>query len=160
LVGIGGLLAIWWERRRFRRDPTSGRVSGIFRTWAFFAFLSMLLTLAALIYTFIVTYNTNDQHIDISLAASVSPKPYPLNNWTPENWFDAVLAQPLAESSDRSKIRTNLRLMRAWRWNLIPLLLFGIVVVILAARLALPGVRKSRRNRVSGSSYENGKRGF
>jgi hypothetical protein len=95
--------------------------------------LSAMLTLAALIYTFVLTAQTDDQTINLTVAAA-NPEPlmYPLDKWTPENWFVAVLDLPLARDSDRSKISNNLRLMRGWRWNLIPLFILGVVVASLA----------------------------
>jgi hypothetical protein len=95
--------------------------------------LSAMLTLAALIYTFVLTAQTDDQTINLTVAAA-NPEPlmYPLDKWTPENWFVAVLDLPLARDSDRSKINNNLRLMRGWRWNLIPLFILGVVVAALA----------------------------
>lgn len=95
--------------------------------------LSAALTLAALIYTFVVTAQTNNQTIDLAVAAAnPEPKMYPLDQWTPENWFIAVLALPLAHESDRHTIEQHLRLMRGWRWNLIPLFILGVLVALLA----------------------------
>jgi predicted exporter len=70
---------------------------------------------------------------------------YPNDKWTPENWFDAVLKLPLAHDSDRRKIKQMLRLMRGWRWNLIPLFILGLVVAVLAV-LELVRGRRSRRS--------------
>jgi hypothetical protein len=97
--------------------------------------LSNLLTLAALIYTFVLTAQTNDQHIVLPVAQRFpEPQMYPLQDWTPENWFIAVLELDLALASDRRKINQQLRLMRGWKWNLIPLFILGLVVAGLAAR--------------------------
>ena len=96
-------------------------------------FVSAGLTLSALIYTFIVTNNTDNQSIDLTVAeANPEPKMYPLDQWTPENWFIAVLKLPLANESDRSTIRYNLDLMRGWRWNLIPLFILGLAAAMTA----------------------------
>lgn len=132
LVGILGLLTIWLEKRRARRTSTTGH-SGLFIFWVVMTVLSALLTLAALIYTFVLTAQTDDQSINLAVAAA-NPEPlmYPNDNWTPENWFTAVLALPLAHASDRRDIRNHLRLMRGWRWNLIPLFIIGAVVALLA----------------------------
>lgn len=104
--------------------------------------LSSMLTLAALIYTFVLTAQTDDQTINLTLAAaSPDPTMYPADKWTPETWFIAVLALPLAHTSDRRDIQNHLRLMRGWRWNLIPLFILGVVVAGLAARELLSGRR-------------------
>jgi hypothetical protein len=151
LIGIGGLLAIWHQKRRIRQvrnqDMVSARVAadlyasktgnsrptGIFTFWVVMTILSNLLTLGALIYTFVLTAQTDDQSIDLAVAAA-NPEPlmYPLDDWTPENWFVAVLDLPLAHASDRRKIRQQLRLMRGWRWNLIPLFILGFFTAGLA----------------------------
>jgi hypothetical protein len=96
--------------------------------------LSMLLALAALIYTFVLTYEHNDQTIDLALAAAHPfPQNYPVDDWTPENWYSAILSQlPLTLDSDRRKIRQQLRLMRGWRWNLIPLFVLGLITACAA----------------------------
>jgi len=132
LVGVLGLLAIWHDKRRARRTQATNH-SGVFVFWVVMSVLSAMLTLAAIIYTFVLTAQTDDQSINLTVAAA-NPEPgfYPLQNWTPENWFVAVLDLPLAHESDRSKIRDMLRLMRGWRWNLIPLFIIGIVVASLA----------------------------
>ncbi|KIW32064.1 uncharacterized protein PV07_03638 [Cladophialophora immunda] len=141
LVGFLGLLTIWYEKRRARRTQATNH-SGIFVFWVVMTVLSALLTLSALIYTFVVTAQTDDQTINLTVAAAnPEPKMYPLDNWTPENWFVAVLALPLAHASDRRDIRNNLRLMRGWRWNLIPLFILGVVVAVLAVWELVSGRR-------------------
>lgn len=107
--------------------------SGIFIFWVVMTVLSALLTLAAIIYTFVLASQSDDQSINLTVAAA-NPEPgfYPLDNWTPDNWFIAILDLPLAHDSDRSKIRNMLRLMRGWKWNLIPLFILGVVVASLA----------------------------
>ncbi|OAP60678.1 hypothetical protein AYL99_05680 [Fonsecaea erecta] len=141
LVGFLGLLTIWYEKRRVRRTQATNH-SGIFVFWVVMTVLSALLTLSALIYTFVVTAQTDNQSINLAVAAAnPEPKMYPLDNWTPENWFVAVLALPLAHASDRHDIRNNLRLMRGWRWNLIPLFILGVAVASLAVWELVSGRR-------------------
>ncbi|KAK5052732.1 hypothetical protein LTR84_002598 [Exophiala bonariae] len=143
LVGILGLLTIFYEKRRARKPQTTAAGhSGLFIFWVVMTVLSAMLTLAALIYTFILTAQTDDQTIDLAVAAAnAQPLAYPLDKWTPENWFTAVLELPLAHDSDRRKINQQLRLMRGWRWNLIPLLSLGVTVAILAVIQLLRGRR-------------------
>lgn len=159
LVGVLGLLTIWWERRKSSSTRYS---SHLFVFWTTFTVLSALLTAAALIYTFIVTYQTNDQSISLPIAAASVGLAYPNLNWTPENWFDAVLALPLASESDRSNIRTHLLLMRGWRWNLIPLLVLGWLVAGLNVAEVVRGRRSVRRGNTNfyRTSFESGKHGL
>ncbi|KAK4938853.1 hypothetical protein LTR10_020759 [Elasticomyces elasticus] len=132
LVGIIGLLVIWYEKRRARQTQTTGH-SKVFIFWVVMTFVSAGLTLSALVYTFVVTAQTNNQLIDLSVAeANPDPKMYPLDQWTPENWFIAVLKLPLANDSDRNTIRYHLDLMRGWRWNLIPLFILGLAAAMTA----------------------------
>ncbi|OAG39968.1 hypothetical protein AYO21_05841 [Fonsecaea monophora] len=160
LVGFLGLLTIWYEKRRARRTQAINH-SGIFVFWVVMTVLSALLTLSALIYTFVVTNQTDDQTINLTVAAAnAEPSMYPLDDWTPENWFVAVLALPLAHASDRRDIRNHLRLMRGWRWNLIPLFILGLTVTALAIWELVSGRRwrqgdskEKLRNSTQSQSY-------
>ncbi|KAI1618793.1 hypothetical protein EDD36DRAFT_43138 [Exophiala viscosa] len=132
LVGIIGLLVIWYEKRRARQTQMTGH-SKVFLFWVVMTFVSAGLTLSAIVYTFVVTAQTNSQSINLSVAeANPEPKMYPLDQWTPENWFIAVLKLPLEHESDRSTIRYHLDLMRGWRWNLIPLFILGLAASMTA----------------------------
>ena len=126
------------------------RPSFIFTFWVVLTILSMLLTLSALIYTFVLTGNHDNQTIDLAVAAAnPAPTKYALDDWTPENWFGAIVNQvPLTLDSDRRKINQQLRLMRGWRWNLIPLFLLGLAVACAAVYEWLSLRRQgSRENR-------------
>lgn len=101
-------------------------------TWTIFTLLSALLTLAAIIYTFVVTHQTDNQSINLATAAANNDSPYPSNSWTPENWYKAVLSLSFVDPSEMSSIRMNVHLMEGWRWNLIPLFLLGVAVCALA----------------------------
>lgn len=147
LIGVGGILALYL--RKFK----AGRP--VYYFWVAMTVLSMLLTLAALIYTFLITSNHSGQHIDADLAASLDNKPYPnmvpypSDEWTPENWFAAVLELPLANGKDRNDIESHLKVMKGWRSNLIPMFILGLVVSALA--LAESFVRrKEERESVNG----------
>lgn len=139
LISMGGILALWLRTRAARSSSTFSRL-GTF--WYHFRLAttvpSMLLTLAALIYTFVLTNNHDGQTIDIAVAASLDNRPYPdyvaypLEQWTPENWLAAVLRLPLAHSSDADTIREHLRVMQGWRWNLIPMFIIGLAVCLIA----------------------------
>lgn len=128
LVGIGGILALLFRNRLGRLG------SGYYIFWLVMTLLSVLLTLAALIYTMVLTYQHDLQSIDNAAASSLDNRPYPnyvaypVNAWTPENWFDAVLRLDLVHESDRRDIREHLRVMRGWRWNLIPMFVVGVGV--------------------------------
>ncbi|CAK3811693.1 hypothetical protein MYCFIDRAFT_210690 [Lecanosticta acicola] len=143
LIGLGGILALWLRNYKLGRP--------IYYFWLVMAQLSMLLTLAALIYTFVLTREHEGHAIDIALAASLDNKPYPnmvpypMDKWTPELWFSAVLELSLRERSDRSDIRGHLRVMKGWRWNLIPMFILGLAVAVLAVMEAFV-----RRRQVSG----------
>jgi len=140
LVGVGGLIALLLERRS--RKLT--RSSPVFYVWAVCVLLSWLLTLAALIYTFVET-NLTRQLIDLGVAEqNPAPAKYPDDRWTPENWYAAVLKLPLVSQGDRRLISGNLRYMEAWRWNLIALFILGFALVVLVA-LELLRLRKERR---------------
>lgn len=91
-----------------------------------------------------MTAQTANQSIDLPVAlANAVPARYPLNEWTPENWYLAVLELPLVNEDDRHLITHKLKLMRGWRWNLIPMFILGFVLVGLVIVEVLKG-RKSK----------------
>lgn len=136
LIGMGGILALWLRTRTSGFPSKFGKFWYTF--WLYMTIPSMLLTLAALIYTMVLTYQHDRQTIDNAVASSLNNQPhpnyvaYPLDEWTPENWFDAVLKLDLVSSSDRSNIEEHLRVMRGWRWNLIPMFIIGLAVSLVA----------------------------
>lgn len=163
LVGFGSILALWFEKKARKvsiHTPTLSsltdvdanktkikfdRSSRVFYAWSVIVLLSWLLTMVALIYTFVETSKTSGQVIDVNVAkANPPPARYPDGRWTPENWYVAVLELPLASAYQRSIIRGNLTSMRAWRWNLIALFLIGFALLVL---VVLELWRLSRRNR-------------
>ena len=138
LVGFGGILVL---ALRHRASTSSGAVrlaTFLYSAWLVSTILSALLTLAALAYTFAVTNETRGQHIDIATASSLDNRPYPnyvaypKDDWTPETWFEAVLELTLVDSGQRSDIMQHLTIMRAWKWNLIPLFLLGLALCAVA----------------------------
>lgn len=143
-LGFGGLIALTLEHRARKL----GKSSPLFLVWAVLTVLSWLLTMAALIYTFVVTSMTASQTIDLTLAAA-NPYPgwYPVDSWTPENWYKQMLNLPLVEEADRVTIRHNLRIMTGWRYNLIPLFILGLALAVLAV-LEVVRIRKARGERV------------
>lgn len=146
LIGFGGVLALWLEHRSRRKSGTS---SPVFYLWSILTVLSWLLTLSALIYTFVVTAQTANQTIDIahlSIPANdpnAVTQPYDLLSWTPENWYKAVLQLNLANQADINLIQDNLRLMVGWRWNIIPLFILGFILMDLVILEHLR-IRRSR----------------
>ncbi|KAK4162282.1 hypothetical protein QBC43DRAFT_215770 [Cladorrhinum sp. PSN259] len=152
LVGVGGIIALLLERRARNRFARS---SPVFYIWAVIVVLSCLLSLAALVYTFVETSITDNQSINLAVAqANQAPTRYPLDRWTPENWYMAVLDLSLVDPRDRSGITTNLRLMRGWRWNTIPLFVLGLVLAILVIVEVVRGrkVRREGRYRAPGET--------
>lgn len=165
LVGIGGILALVLRARAHRRPGTVLSKFGLilYHVWLIFTLLSALLTLAALIYVFVVTSDHNGQLIDVKMASTLHNEPYPnyvaypLEVWTPENWFNAVLKLDLVSSTDRSDIQSHLVVMRGWRWNLIPMLILGLSVTLLAFTDAFV-VRGQIRQKRQYQGYDQSKR--
>ncbi|KAK3397387.1 hypothetical protein B0T20DRAFT_356952 [Sordaria brevicollis] len=140
LVWFGGVLALWLEHRSRAKY---GKSSPFYYLWALITILSWLLTLTALIYTFVLTNRHSNQRILMSLAASYSPRPYPWESWTPENWYTEVNKLPLVHAGDHDTLRKKLRLMRGWRYNLIPFMILGFILMALVV-VELLRFRKSR----------------
>ncbi|KAK5087531.1 hypothetical protein LTR70_007034 [Exophiala xenobiotica] len=136
LIGMGGIL-ILWMRSRQGLGP-KGFVKGLYYFWLVMTVLSALFTLAALIATFVITGNHTGQTVDQSVASQLNNQPYPnyvaypLDFWTPEKWFNAVLKLDLVHTSDRSNINLHVAVMKGWRYNLIPMFVIGLVVACLA----------------------------
>ena len=90
--------------------------------------LAVLFTLSALIFVFLVTNQTRHQSID---AAVVQPDvPYPQHHWTPETWFQAVHALPLADDGVRRDIARHVRNMQAWKWMLVPIFIVDVAALV------------------------------
>jgi len=158
LIGLGGILVLTLRHRASTSSKVGRLTTFLYFGWLVSTILSALLTLAALAYTFAVTNETRGQTIDIALAASLDSRPYPnyvaypRDDWTPETWFEAVLELTLVDRSLRSDIEHHLTIMRAWKWNLIPLFLLGLVF----STVALLDAWVERRNNkiVRGEKFE------
>ena len=178
LVCVLGALVLWLDKRGRKRsgsvythvrttsDPQGNthtmksrnlpsNFGWLYPTWVVFTVLSFLLTLSALIYTFVVTHQTDSSHsrINLSTAAATSKltvaghvAPYPDDTWTPENWYKAMLKLAFVDEGQKGDIRTHVRLMEGWRWNLIPLLLLGFAVMV----IAIMGYMEKRRGGAAG----------
>ncbi|CAG7558893.1 unnamed protein product [Fusarium equiseti] len=129
IVGLGGIIALFL---RNRHNP--GKFSRLFyNTWLVFNVLSLLLVLTALIYTFVVTNQHNGQNIIPGFAAQLKyGQKYPLESWTPQNWFTAMLDLDLTGDDERSDIEKHLRIMKGWQYNLIPFFIIHLVETTLA----------------------------
>ncbi|KAM0719817.1 hypothetical protein Q7P37_003952 [Cladosporium fusiforme] len=161
LVGLGGILALTLRYRAM----TNGRVSLVlYHAWLVSTILSVLLTLVALIYTFVVTNAHTGQTIDLDVAVSLDNRPYPnfvaypLGQWTPENWFSAILELQLVDPDQRNDIANHLTIMRAWKWNLIPLFILGLGFSIVAIMDALIR-RRSKNSNIRVEQYKPERRG-
>jgi hypothetical protein len=89
--------------------------------------LAILFTLSALIFVFLVTYQTTGQHIRVPIVANNQGKNYDEFKWTPETWFKAVLELPLADERKRDQISSKVTNMLAWRWMLIPIFITDVI---------------------------------
>lgn len=136
LIGMGGILVLWMRSRPNLWQK--GSTKFLYHFWLVMTVLSCLLTFAALLYTWILTNMHRGHTIDVAYASTLNNRPYPnyvaypLNEWTPELWFDAVLKLDLIHKSDRNDISTMVDIMRGWRINLIPMFIIGLVVAVLA----------------------------
>lgn len=90
--------------------------------------LAVLFTLSAIIFVFLVTYQTTGQIIRAPVAANTMGKNYGEFKWTPETWYQAVLDLPLANQGQRSAIESRVSVMVAWRWMLLPIFIADIIV--------------------------------
>ncbi|KAF2263270.1 hypothetical protein CC78DRAFT_439804, partial [Lojkania enalia] len=126
-LGLFGLYVAWRQRERQLsvRNPTNQTPSKTLLALVILHFLAVLFTLSAIIVVFLVTNQTSGQFISRGIVRSYIP--YPVNKWTPETWFKAVLDLPLADQHQRDKIDSNVTNMVAWRWMLIPIFLTDVL---------------------------------
>lgn len=91
VIGLGGFLTLLLRHRQLKRaDTVHGFTKGLYYFWLVMTVLSATLAVAALIYTFVLTYAHMGQSINLGLAASLDNHPYPNyvaypdQLWTPE----------------------------------------------------------------------------
>ena len=141
LAGLG----LAWSVRRGRRRDNGGKASTLLFSFAILMSVYFIFVTAALAYVFWLTRSTSGQAIDKALAASLNgagpAAAYPLDQWTPENWFKAMLDLPLSDPTDISYVRGWLRVIEGWKWNLIPMMLVSCVVAV----VSWGSVREDRR---------------
>jgi hypothetical protein len=115
--------------------------------------LAVLFTLSALIFVFLVTYQTTGQSIRVPIAANTQGQNYAEYKWTPETWFKAVLDLPLADERKRDEINSKVTNMVAWRWMLVPILVADIIAFGVTT-LAWTRLRKGTTRAVSTNTLE------
>jgi hypothetical protein len=116
--------------------------------------LAVLFTLSALVFVFVVTYQTNDQVISAPVAANSQGKEYAELKWTPETWFKAVRNLPLADEHKRDQINSKITNMVAWRWMLVPILITDIIAFGITTLAWLKQRRGTTQRPHSASSIE------
>ncbi|KAF2184107.1 hypothetical protein K469DRAFT_580474 [Zopfia rhizophila CBS 207.26] len=119
-LGLFGLYVAWRQRSRQGKGP-----SKTFLALFILQLLAVLFTLSAIIFVFLVTNQTNGQHISPDIARSNVA--YPADKWTPETWFKAVLELPLVDQHHHDNIDSKVTNMVAWRWILIPIFLADVL---------------------------------
>lgn len=85
----------------------------------------------------------SDQHVLVLAARDNAPNPYPRDSWTPENWYKELNKLPFVHEEDHDILKRKLRLMRGWRYNLIPFMLLGFILMVLVI-VELVRFRRSR----------------
>lgn len=156
VLGLFGLWVAWRQRRRdgsvcISSNPQETTVindlqrpSKTLQALAIMLLLSTLLTLSALIYVFVVTNQTDNQTILESIAQANVGSKYPTHDWTPENWYKAILKLPLAKDSLKGGFRTHVHLMEAWRWFLIPMFIVNLGTLAVGVWAVLTQRREGR----------------
>lgn len=149
VIGCAGLLALWLrDRSNYYQSSPSGTFSRAFyRLWVAFNLPALLLTLGALIYVFSVTRIHSGQSIDLKFVQSLrnTGLKYPLLEWTPQGWLEALLKLHFETQSERDAVETHYKVARGWQYNLIPFFLVQLAQTI----LALLDARKRRTEKAS-----------
>jgi hypothetical protein len=128
LIAFGGALAL--SLRTKAGQPRGLGRNIIYYIWLVVSVLAFFLTTGALGYVFQVTNAHAGQTIDVPFAATLVDRAYPLLEWTPRNWYEAVLQLDLVDK--RADIESHLWVMRGWQYNLIPMFLFQLCQSVLA----------------------------
>lgn len=153
VIGWCGALALWLRGRPLYHQQRS--VGGFvarawYRLWLLLNVPALLLTLGALAYVFAVTNAHAGQRIDLGLVRGTGSgsggDSYPEGTWTPQGWFEALLALDLASDSDQSGLATIHRVARGWQFNLIPFFLVQLTETILALHGAQVRRKVERHN--------------
>jgi hypothetical protein len=128
LIGFGGAIALYIRNSNNHQSRNWGQC--IYYLWLALNIPALLLTTGALGYVFSVTNARYGQTIDPVLAANLDGNAYPLDSWTPQNWFAAVLG--LDRVTARDDIESHLRIMHGWQYNLIPFFCLHLLETVLA----------------------------
>ncbi|KAI8938495.1 hypothetical protein NX059_004385 [Plenodomus lindquistii] len=143
-LGIFGMITAW-RMRKASRPLKSLTILAVFQL------VAVLFTLSALIFVFIVTYQTTGQRIREPVASNNVGVDYFEFKWTPETWMKAVLDLPLTNGDKRKEIDSKVTNMVAWRWMLVPI----FVVDCVAFGVTLMAWLKQRRDVTSRASSAN-----
>ncbi|KAJ4421294.1 hypothetical protein N0V82_003804 [Gnomoniopsis sp. IMI 355080] len=150
IIGCAGILALWLrDRSNYYKSSFGGRFGRTFyRLWLGFNLPALLLTLGALAYVFAVTNMHKDQNIDLGTVQSLrnASLEYPLLEWTPQGWFQALLKQNFVNESDRYAVEVHNRIAKGWQYNLIPFFLVQLAQTIFA-------MLDARKRRVHRGTY-------
>lgn len=128
LIGLGGIISLSLRTRSGGAQSSARNI--LYYMWLVTNVLALLLTIVALGYVFAVTNAHAGQTIDAKLASGLNGAAYPLETWTPQNWFSAVLRLDLVDA--RSDIENHLSVMRGWQYNLIPFFIVQLCETVLA----------------------------
>lgn len=136
IIGCAGILALWLrDRPNYYSSSFGGMFSRtLYRLWLAFNIPSLLLTLGALAYVFAVTNMHKGQSIDLNTVQSLrdASLKYPLQEWTPQGWFDALLKLHFVSGSDRDAVEVHYKIAQGWQYNLIPFFLVQLAQTIFA----------------------------
>ncbi|KAI8964527.1 hypothetical protein F5Y11DRAFT_315923 [Daldinia sp. FL1419] len=131
LIGLGGIVAFLLRHWSQNKQTGLGNFArSIYYLWVSLNVPAFLLTTGALAYVFAVTNPHEGQTIDVPLVTTLDGSRYPLEYWTPQNWFSAILQLDVVDARD--DIESHLRVMRGWQYNLIPMFIVQLGVTILA----------------------------
>lgn len=153
LVGFGGIVALLLRRRNNFSHSLFSKIW--YHTWLVLTLLSFLLTLGALIYIFVTMNRHAGQTIDLTLLQGQAMRQrWPYGSWDPKSWFDALLSLDLSSSDDRDAITSHIHLFTGSMFNMIPLLVTGLAVLVFAVLDGIFMRRAARSNseKINGST--------
>lgn len=144
IIGWAGVLAL---QMRGAPGYHNGTLGGVlrrlwYRLWLVLQVPALLLMLGSLAYVFAVTNAHKGQDVDLAVVQGLQDgDKYPLGDWTPQGWFEALGKLDLVSGSERDGVDVHLKLAKGWQYNLIPLFLVQLAHTV----LALLDARRRRR---------------
>ena len=111
--------------------PTSVRLARLIASTS-----CVFLSTATVVFAVFIEQQHKHQTIELGFPSPIRFGEYPLLQWTPIAWYEAMLRHDLTRQVDRQALVRQLMVARFWVWNLIPMIILGAAACIVVLREA------------------------